>query len=147
MGFGYIVIKMKRIRIIWVFLLMMGLFHQSLANAQTEKITIVSDQLMDTNTAFMQGFINGGVNYNTSLTQHLKPAFWGFGWDVIADYDYTTPNFNLIKMVSIYSAYMSYFGIGDPLLLQPWTDGYVQWDNFVNTMINQSISTNRPVDF
>ncbi len=117
------------------------------ANAQTEYIIVQGDQQMDTNTVLMQGFINGGTSFNIPLTQKLKPAFWGFGWDVVAGYDYTVPNFNLKKMASIYSAYMNYYGIGDPLLLQPWTGGWAQWDAFVNNMINQSITTSRPVDF
>lgn len=116
--------------------------------AQTESVIINANSQMDTNTVFMQGFINGGASYNIPLTQHLKPLHWGFGWDIVADYDYAVPNFTLEKkMASIYSAYMNYYGIGDPLLLQPWTDGYVQWDAFVTGMVNQSISTSRPVDF
>ena len=121
--------------------------HSSKLYAQTESVTIHANQQMDTNTSFMQGFINGGASYNVPLTQHLKPSHWGFGWDVAADYDYAVPNFNLTKMASIYSAYMSYHGIGDPLLLQPWTDGYLQWDAFVTGMVNQSIATSRPIDF
>lgn len=116
-------------------------------HAQTELITIHANQQMDTNTVFMQGFINGGASYNIPLTQKLNPSHWGFGWDVVADYDYAVPHFNLTKMASIYSAYMSYYGIGDPLLLQPWTDGYVQWDAFVTGMVNQSITSSRPIDF
>jgi len=116
-------------------------------NAQTEYIDVRCDQFQDTSTAFMQGFINGGAGYNIQLTQQLKPEFWGFGWDVVADYDYAVPNMNLVKMISIYSAYLSYFGIGDPMLLQPWTSGYVQWDAFVAGLVNQSISTGRPVDY
>ncbi len=115
--------------------------------SQTESIIVVADQQMDTNMTFMQGFINGGAQYNLPLAQHLKPASWLFGWDVQADYDYITPVATLKKTASIYSAYMNTFGPGDPMLLQPWTDGYVQWDAFVNNMVNLSISTSRPVDF
>src|SRR5688572_9548102 len=96
-----------------------------------EIITVIADQQQDSNTAFMQGFINGGASYNIPLTQELNPVSWGFGWDAITDYDYAVPYFNLTKkMVSIYSAYMAYYGIGDPLLFQPWTD-WATWDDFV----------------
>jgi hypothetical protein len=138
---------MKRTLISLAIFLVFPVWKTSSLYAQTEYITVHANQAMDTNIAFMQGFINGGTEYNIELTQKLKPAFWGFGWDVATDYTYTAPNFSLTKMASIYSAYMNYFGIGDPLLLQPWTGGWVQWDTFVNGMINQSISTNRPVEF
>jgi len=120
----------------------------SILHSQTEYITINSNTPIDTNTDYVQGFINGGASYNIPLTQHLNPSQWGFGWDVVADYDYAVPNFNIqSKMASIYSAYMSYFSIGDPMTLQPWTDGYVQWDAFVNNMVNVSITSSRPVDY
>jgi hypothetical protein len=48
--------------------------------SQTENITVIADQQMDTNIVSMQGFINGGASYNVPLTQKLKPAYWGFGW-------------------------------------------------------------------
>jgi hypothetical protein len=121
-------------------------FSSVKAMSQTENITVIADQQMDTNTAFMQGFINGGASYNVPLTIELKPAFWGFGWDAVADYDYAVPNFNLSKMLSIYSCYMAYYGIGDPLLLQPWTD-WDTWQDFVALCMNNSIATSRPVDY
>lgn len=116
-------------------------------HSQTETIVVDAGSLQDSNTAIMQGFINGGASYNVPQTVQLNPQFWSFGWDIVADYDYITPSVSLIKTASIYSAYMNYFSIGDPMTLQPWTDGYVQWDAFVTGMVNQSIATSRPIDF
>lgn len=117
-------------------------------SAQTEKITVLSNQQMDTNTAFMQGFVIGGTNFNIPLTQELEPAFWELGWDIIQQYDYITPNFNVETMVSISTAFMRRYNTdGDPQHLTPWADGWVQWDGFVDTIINLSLSTSRPVDY
>jgi hypothetical protein len=103
---------------------------------------------MDTNIAFMKGFILGGTSFNIPLTQQLKPAFWQLGWDVIEQYDYITPNFDTKIMVNIASAFMRHYNTdGNPQHLTPWTDGWVQWDGFVDTMIHLSLSTNRVVDY
>lgn len=134
---------MKRILVI----LSISISTLTSANSQTETIVVDAGSLQDSTTAVMQGFINGGASYNVPQTVQLNPQFWSFGWDIVADYDYITPSVPLVKTASIYSAYMNYFGIGDPMTLQPWTDGYAQWDFFVTGMVNQSIASSRPIDF
>ncbi|MDD5570878.1 MAG: hypothetical protein PHD97_06940 [Bacteroidales bacterium] len=115
--------------------------------AQTEYISVMGNQQVDTGTAFMQGFVHGDPNMNIPLAQKLEPAFWELGWNLAFYYDFIKSNFNSKITINISGTYMEKMLISNPQQAKPWLNNWAQWDAVVDSLIKISVNYNRPVDY
>lgn len=113
-----------------------------------EKITIFSNQEMDTNNLFMQGFLHGGSGYLDSVkVAKLKPKFWRIGSYFLAGSGYQeTKRFNPKITININDLYMIVNNISTQTQSQPWVNDWNAWDSLVTKLATNSINNNEPVD-
>ncbi len=113
-----------------------------------DKITIIANQQIDTNTKFMQGFLHGGPGYLDSVkVAKLKPEFWRIGAYFLAGSGYQeTKRFNPKIIVNINDLYMIVNNIPSQSQSQPWVGNWAAWDNLVAMIANNSVTNNEPVD-
>ncbi len=114
-----------------------------------EKITIFANQTLSSETKLMQGFIHGGSEYLDSVkVAKLKPAFWRIGAYFLAGSGYqNTKRFNPKITVNINDLYMIVNQIPSQNLSKPWIGNWVDWDNLVTIIANNSVTNNEQIDY